>query len=267
MKSARAYVTSHGLYELEINGQRVGDQLFTPGWTSYHNRLQYQTYDVTSHLRAGRERDRRDARRRLVPRLPRLEGPAQRLRRPPRPAAARSGSSTPTAASRPWAPTTTWKSATGPILHVGHLQRRDLRRAAGAARAGARPATTTRDWAPVRVREAARSATLVAPGGPAGPADRGDPAGQDPEDARRRDGLRHGPEHGRLGAAEGAGARRARRSRCATPRCSTRHGNFYTANLRAAKQHVHATRSRAAAPETYEPHFTFQGFRYVAVDG
>ena len=50
---ARAYVTSHGLYELRLNGQRVGDQLFTPGWTSYGKRLQYQTYDVTSLLRPG----------------------------------------------------------------------------------------------------------------------------------------------------------------------------------------------------------------------
>jgi len=53
VRSARAYVTSHGLYELHLNGQRVGDQLFTPGWTSYHKRLQYQTYDVTSLLKRG----------------------------------------------------------------------------------------------------------------------------------------------------------------------------------------------------------------------
>ena len=53
VRSARAYVTSHGLYELHINGQRVGDQVFTPGWTSYNKRLQYQTYDVTSMLKKG----------------------------------------------------------------------------------------------------------------------------------------------------------------------------------------------------------------------
>src|SRR5437762_140186 len=50
---ARLYVTSLGLYELQLNGRRVGDQLFTPGWTSYHRRLQYQTYDVTALLRPG----------------------------------------------------------------------------------------------------------------------------------------------------------------------------------------------------------------------
>ncbi len=53
VRLARAYVTSLGLYEMEINGRRVGDQLFTPGWTSYRQRLQYQSYDVTDHLRQG----------------------------------------------------------------------------------------------------------------------------------------------------------------------------------------------------------------------
>jgi alpha-L-rhamnosidase len=43
-------------------------------------------------------------------------------------------------------------------------------------------------------------------------------------------------------------------------------GNFYTENLRAAKQTIRYT-LKGGGPETYEPHFTFQGFRYVAVDG
>lgn len=50
---ARLYVTAHGLYEAFFNGQRVGDELFTPGWTAYQERLQYQTYDVTDLLQAG----------------------------------------------------------------------------------------------------------------------------------------------------------------------------------------------------------------------
>ena len=53
VERARAYVTSHGLYELHLNGQRVGDDLFTPGWTSYNKRLQYQTYDVAPLLKTG----------------------------------------------------------------------------------------------------------------------------------------------------------------------------------------------------------------------
>lgn len=51
--SARIYATAAGLYELSLNGTRVGDEWFTPGWTSYEHRHQYQTYDVTDYLRVG----------------------------------------------------------------------------------------------------------------------------------------------------------------------------------------------------------------------
>lgn len=47
IKQARLYISCQGLYQIEINGKRVGDQQFTPGWTSYDTRLQYQTYDIT----------------------------------------------------------------------------------------------------------------------------------------------------------------------------------------------------------------------------
>ena len=50
---ARAYVTSHGYYELSLNGQKVGNEVLTPGWTAYNKRLQYQSYDVTNMLRSG----------------------------------------------------------------------------------------------------------------------------------------------------------------------------------------------------------------------
>jgi alpha-L-rhamnosidase len=53
VKRARMYATSLGLYEFELNGSRVGESYFTPGWTSYQTRLQYQTYDVTSLLTSG----------------------------------------------------------------------------------------------------------------------------------------------------------------------------------------------------------------------
>ena len=51
---ARAYVTARGLYQLRVNGERVGRDELTPGWTDYHHRLQYQVYDITDRLRAGR---------------------------------------------------------------------------------------------------------------------------------------------------------------------------------------------------------------------
>jgi len=51
--TARVYITSHGFYELQLNGKKVGDQVLTPGWTSYSKRLQYQVYDVTGMLLKG----------------------------------------------------------------------------------------------------------------------------------------------------------------------------------------------------------------------
>lgn len=51
--SATAYITAHGLYEAQLNGHRIGDAYLTPGWTSYNKRLQYQAYDVTSILLNG----------------------------------------------------------------------------------------------------------------------------------------------------------------------------------------------------------------------
>lgn len=51
--SARAYATAHGLYELYLNGKKVGDQVLTPGWTEYKKRLQYQVYDITAMLQQG----------------------------------------------------------------------------------------------------------------------------------------------------------------------------------------------------------------------
>ncbi len=50
IESARVYVTSLGIYQLFLNGQKVGNQLFTPGYTSYSKRIQYQTYEVTNML-------------------------------------------------------------------------------------------------------------------------------------------------------------------------------------------------------------------------
>ncbi len=52
-RRARLYVTSLGLYEFSINGSRVGRDVLTPGWTAYHHRLRYQTYDVTELVTAG----------------------------------------------------------------------------------------------------------------------------------------------------------------------------------------------------------------------
>jgi len=53
VKAARVYITCHGLYELSFNGQLATSDIFTPGFTAYKKRLQYQVYDVTRLLKVG----------------------------------------------------------------------------------------------------------------------------------------------------------------------------------------------------------------------
>src|SRR5580704_9191 len=53
IERARLYVTALGLYEFEINGSRVGDNVFAPGRTEYSKRVPYHVYDVLSLLKSG----------------------------------------------------------------------------------------------------------------------------------------------------------------------------------------------------------------------
>ncbi len=51
VRRATAVATAHGVYELTINGRPVTDTVLNPGWTTYQWRLQYQQFDVTELLR------------------------------------------------------------------------------------------------------------------------------------------------------------------------------------------------------------------------
>ena len=51
VERAVIYATAHGVYELGLNGKRVGEDYMAPGWTSYHHRLQYQCYDITEDVK------------------------------------------------------------------------------------------------------------------------------------------------------------------------------------------------------------------------
>ena len=262
VRSARAYVTSLGLYELEINGKRVGDQLFTPGWTSYHHRLQYQTYDVTGLLRPGENaigatlgdgwyrgflawKDRRNVygdRLALLCQL-RIEYADGRVE-----TVGTDG---------------TWKSTTGPIrssdIYNGETYDARLERPGWSA-----PGYADTDWAPVVVVRP-RERSLVAPAGP--PVRRIEeirpvkvlktPAGETVFDMGQ-----NMVGHVRLKVRGPAGTTVTLRHAEVLDKA----GNFYTANLRAAKARVSYV-LKGGADEVYEPHFSFQGFRYVAVEG
>jgi alpha-L-rhamnosidase len=262
VERARAYVTSHGLYEMAINGQRIGDAVLTPGWTSYNKRLQYQTYDVTALLKKGANAigvtlgngwyrgylawgDKRNIYGDRLGLLAQIvityRGGKQEV----------------------LGTDAAWKTSTGPILmsEIYHGETYDAR----LEKPGwALPGFADKDWAAVKVVER-RKDHLVAPAGP--PVRRtGEikpikilktPTGDTVVDMGQNM----------------VGWVRIKTEGPAGTTITLRHaevldkqGNFYTENLRAAKQTVRYTLNGRGA-ETYEPHFTFQGFRYVAVEG
>ncbi len=51
VRKARAYISALGIYSAKLNGERISDLYFAPGWTSYQERLQYQTYDISDLLK------------------------------------------------------------------------------------------------------------------------------------------------------------------------------------------------------------------------
>jgi alpha-L-rhamnosidase len=263
IQKARAYVTAHGLYEMHLNGRRVGDQLFTPGWTAYAERLQYQTYDVTSLLRRGRNAvgallgngwyrgdlagwiGRRAVYGDHLALLAQIEITYEGGRRE---IVGTDGD---------------WKATTGPIRmsEIYHGETYDARLE--------RPGWTAagfddHDWSGVRVVDS-RKDVLVAPAGP--PVRRIEELKpvkilRTPEGDTVVDMGQNMVGWVRLSVEGPAGTTVTLRH----SEVLDKEGNFYTESLRRAKQTIRYT-LKGGGLEDYEPHFTFQGFRYVAVEG
>lgn len=53
ISNATLYVSALGYYELWLNGNRIGENILSPEWTDYNQRLQYQTYNVTNLIKTG----------------------------------------------------------------------------------------------------------------------------------------------------------------------------------------------------------------------
>ncbi|KAI0883065.1 glycoside hydrolase family 78 protein [Annulohypoxylon maeteangense] len=53
IQKARLYITAQGIYDAWINGKRVGDHVLAPGWQSYKHRIEYNTHDVTDLILDG----------------------------------------------------------------------------------------------------------------------------------------------------------------------------------------------------------------------
>ena len=262
VKSARAYVTSLGLYEMYLDGQRIGDEVLTPGWTSYDNHIQYQTYDITAGLKKGKnavgvilgdgwyrgnlafsgQRNTYGNKLALLLQIQIVyaDGSSEVL-----------------------GTDAGWKSATGPIL-MSDIYNGETYDARLEKKGWSAPGYNDADWVGVKVADY-RKNHLVAPAGP--PVRRiqelkpvkilRTPAGDTVVDFSQ-----NMVGWVRLKVTGPAGTTVTLQH----AEVLDKQGNFYTENLRAAKQTV-AYILKGEGEEVFEPRFTFQGFQFVKVQG
>jgi alpha-L-rhamnosidase len=262
VKSARIYATALGLYYLELNGRRVSDWYFTPGWTSYNKRLQYQTYDVTSLLKEGRNatgavlgdgwlrgdmtwdknRNTYGSRTALLfqMHIDYEDGSNDII--------TSDGS---------------WRVSSGPILmsEIYHGERYDARLEKDG---WSMPRYDDREWGEVEILEHTKETLIAQENEPVKIAETikpieliKTPAGETVIDMGQN---MVGWVRFRVQGERGT------QITLKHAEVLDKEGNFYTDNLRKAEQTVQYT-VRGTGWETYEPHFTFQGFRYVKVEG
>ncbi len=260
--SATLYVTALGLYECRLNGARVGDHALAPDWTDYNKRLVYQAYDVTPLVQAGdnalsalvadgwyaghlgnggfRQYGRVPA---LLAQLEitRADGHTERI-----------------------VSDGTWKSHDSAILSSDFMlgESYDARLETPG---WDRPGFDDRDWPPVRAREEPPRAldARVAP-----------PVRQL---AERAPIARTEPAPGQWTYDLGqnlVGVVRLKVRAPAGTKVTLRHaemlnadGTLYTANLRSASSVDTYVCRGGGEVETWQPRFTFHGFRYVELSG
>lgn len=263
VRRATVYASARGLFELHLDGGRVGEDLLTPEWTDYHRRIQYRTYDVTGIVRAGRNvvgavlgdgwwsgfvgwQERRGRYGSLENSL--LVQLEVELRNGGR-LVVRTDD--------------TWACGTGPLLCSDFMMGEvyDARRE---RRGWSEPGFAGEGWLPARVVEPPR-AELVAP--------RSEPVRITevlPAASMRE--CRPGVYLFDFGQ-NIAGWVRLQVAAPAGTRLTLRHGErltpegaLYTENLRRARA-TDVYICRGEGTETWEPRFTFHGFQYVEVSG
>lgn len=262
VKSARIYATSLGIYRLFLNGKPADDTLFAPGWTSYGKRLQYQTYDVTELLRLGdnvlgvmlgngwfkgnlawqNQRNIYGSERAALLQLHlTYEDGGEEI-------VATDGS---------------WHANGGPVLmsELYHGETYDARK----ERSGWNEAGfDDGDWKPAARLEWSKNMLL---------AQENDPC-RIVQELRPVEVIRTPNGETVLDMGQNMVGWMRFTVECDAGTVITlkhaevldREGNFYVGNLRSAKQTISYT-CKGGGSETYEPFFSFQGFRYVKVEG
>ncbi|MFE4057372.1 family 78 glycoside hydrolase catalytic domain [Streptomyces sp. NPDC059096] len=262
---ARLYVSARGLYEIRLNGTRVGDAELAPGWTDYHHRIQYQAYDVTELVRSGEN----------VLAATVADGWwSGFVGFEPRRAGAHYGTTPQLLAELHLVDATgrttriitdhTWRTRTGTIRHADLLmgECHDLRHSADGWDL---PGYDDRDWSPARVTDTDHALLVAAPDEPVRAT-----AELPPRTVTRLSDGVHVVDFGQ----NLAGRVRLRVDGLAHgARVTVRHaevldatGRLYTANLRTAAA-TDLLIGDGRARTVFEPRFTYHGFRYAEISG
>lgn len=258
---ARLYSTALGLYDAWLNGGRVGEDRLAPGWTDYNKRVQYQTYDVTKQLKSGANALGVTVAAGWYAGNVGMFGPHQYGERPAFLAQLEvtyTDGSTDRVLSG-----TDWRAATGPVTAADLLSGEDYDarlETAGWTRAGFDDA----DWVAADAVDKVKAAVVAQIDGHA--------RVESEISARRVSEPKPGVFVFDLGQ-NMVGAVRLTVSGKAGTKVRLRHaevlnpdGTIYTTNLRSARATDTYT-LKGDGKETYEPRFTFHGFRYVEVTG
>ncbi|GGX80222.1 alpha-L-rhamnosidase [Streptomyces fructofermentans] len=259
---ARLYATALGLYEAHLNGRRVGRDRLAPGWTDYRERVQYQTYDVTALLRPGANAVGALVAPGWYAGNVGMFGPHQYGERPA--LLAQLDIEYADGTSERVTSGTGWRAAAGPIV-VADLLSGETYDARRETSGWTSPGFDDRTWLDVTSADDAAPAHVVAQlDGPVRVA----------EELPVRKVTEPAPGVHVFDLGQNmVGTVRLRVSGAAGTTVRLRHaevlnpdGTLYTANLRsAAATDTYILKGRGE--ETYEPRFTFHGFRYVEVTG
>ena len=261
LEEARLYITCHGLYLVEINGKRIGEQEFTPGWTSYDTRLQYQTYDVTENLKQDQNalgiilgdgwfrgnlgwQEGGNIWGTEVAALAQL-----RL--------SYSDGSTEIISTDG-----TWKASTGPILE-SDIYNGEVYDATKELTDWSKPEYDDSGWQPVKIAEVSYEKLIAPEGPPVKVVNVLEPLSiQKVGDEWMVDMGQNMVGWIRIQAHGNKGDQLILKH----AEVLDKEGNMYYDNLRRAKC-INTYVLKGGEKETFEPHFTFQGFRYVMISG
>lgn len=262
VKSARLYITAHGLYQLEVNGKIPNDWLFTPGWTSYNNHLQYQTYDLTRILKKGDNAIgvmlgngwyKGDLGWSKTSNLyGNQTGVLAQLA-----VEYTDGSKALVVTDK------TWKFNNGPVL-MSEIYHGEIYDARLEIPNWSSPSFVDKNWKPVVVRDYHKKNLAAQSGPPVRRMAELSPISifQAPNGDTLLDMGQNMVGWIRLKVSGKAGTKITLRH----AEVLSKDGNMYFTNLRAAKQTIEYY-LKGNGQEIYEPHFTFQGFRFVKVSG